>query len=65
MTAQEYRAVRERLGLTQGELADLLGVRLNTIYRREAGTFPITKEIEMALMYLEGTLRKRELKKKR
>jgi len=55
MTSEEYRATREALGLTQGELAARLGVTLNTISRRELGQVPITAEVELALQNaLEG-----------
>src|SRR6266699_295159 len=37
LTPSEYRQIRESLGLTQGQLADLLGVALNTVSRRELG----------------------------
>lgn len=49
MTGSEYRARREALGLTQEELAVLLGVTGNTIHRRETGAFPVTREQELAL----------------
>jgi DNA-binding transcriptional regulator YiaG len=38
MTAEDIRREREKLGLTQGELAKLLGVALNTVSRWEIGT---------------------------
>jgi DNA-binding transcriptional regulator YiaG len=52
MTPQEYRRTRERLELTQSALADLLGVRLNTISRRELGQIKIEREAELALRFV-------------
>jgi len=37
LTAEEIRALRQRLGLTQGRLARLLGLGVNTVSRWEAG----------------------------
>jgi DNA-binding XRE family transcriptional regulator len=52
MTATQYKLTRERLGLTQGALADLLGVSRKTVNQREQnGT--ITREAAMALELLE------------
>lgn len=64
MTADEYRAIRERLELKQGELAERLGVTLNTISRREIGQVPITKEAELALRWIEAETKKRGGRKK-
>ncbi len=51
MSPADYRATRERLGLTQAELADRLGVSRGTVNRREAGDpkTPITSEAALAL----------------
>lgn len=43
MTPAQYRAIREKLGLTQTELGALLGISFNTIARRERGELPISK----------------------
>lgn len=52
MTATEYKAIRERLGMTQAALAIALDVSRKTINEREAdGT--ITREAAMALELLE------------
>ena len=37
MTGKDIRRVREELGLTQAELATLLGVAINTVSRWEIG----------------------------
>ena len=52
MTTKEYRAIRESLELNQAELAEELGVAMNTISRRELGQVEITREMELALRYL-------------
>jgi DNA-binding XRE family transcriptional regulator len=52
MTAEQYRSTRASLGLTQAELAELLGVSRDTIIRRESGESQITREIEVAIRLL-------------
>ena len=52
MTATEYKAIRERLGLTQAGLAALLGVSLRTIANRESGVHPISHEAAVAIRSL-------------
>ncbi|CAB4156142.1 COG1476 Predicted transcriptional regulators [uncultured Caudovirales phage] len=52
MTANEYKATRERLGMTQAALADVLDVSRKTINQRESSGL-ITKEAAMALELLE------------
>jgi DNA-binding XRE family transcriptional regulator len=49
MTPADYKAHREKLGLTQAGLAALLGVTRETVTRRETGTKPITMEAAMAI----------------
>jgi len=56
MTSEEYKAIRLQLGLTQVELAEKLGVRGNTIARRERGLRVISKESSFALLYIKDTL---------
>ena len=51
MTAEEYRAARERLGLSQRELAERLGVHVQTVKARESGR-PINGEAELAIRAL-------------
>ena len=51
MTAAEYKATREKLGLTQAGLARLLGVSVRTIINREQGRL-ITREAELAIKAL-------------
>ncbi len=52
MTATEYKATRERLGMTQAALAVALDVSRKAINEREAGG-TITREAAMALELLE------------
>lgn len=49
MDAAQYKALRERLGLTQAGLAARLGVTRATVNAREAGRVPITEEAAMAI----------------
>lgn len=51
MTPATYRRERKKRG-TQQAVANLLGVDLRTIQRREAGEIPITREAELALLAL-------------
>lgn len=52
MTPDEYKALREKLGLTQAGLAARLGVTRKTVNRREAGEATITTEAELAIRSL-------------
>ena len=56
MTASEYKATRERLGMTQAALAVALDVSRKAINQREQGG-TITREAAMAIQYLEVTLK--------
>ena len=50
MTPADYKAAREKLRITQRELAERLGVTRATINSREAGRVRITKEAELAIL---------------
>jgi DNA-binding XRE family transcriptional regulator len=52
MSPAEYKATRERLGMTQAALAGALDVSRKAINEREAGG-TITREAAMALELLE------------
>lgn len=53
MTPQELRAIRERLGLTQTQLADALGVAMNSIWRMENDRQAITERTAKQVRALE------------
>jgi transcriptional regulator with XRE-family HTH domain len=59
MTPADYRAVRERLGLNQAQLAEQLGITFNQVSRRERGVRPIRKEAELALRFLEQSAKRK------
>jgi transcriptional regulator with XRE-family HTH domain len=50
MTAQDLRECRERLGLTQAELAREVGVRSDTLSRWERGERKIPKTVEILVV---------------
>ena len=61
MTGAELRRVREkRLKLTQEGLAELIGMRKNSIARMERGERPILKHTQLAIQYLLLTMRKKK-----
>lgn len=51
MSPEEYRSIRKKLGLTQAELAEKLGVSRRTIVKRE-GDKTITREAQIAISSL-------------
>ena len=53
MSPDQYKAIREKLGLTQAGLAARLGVTRKTINSRETGATRITKEAAMAIKTLK------------
>ena len=53
MMSSEYKAIREKLGLTQAELAAVLGVTRKTINARENGA-KITEEAALAIRSLSS-----------
>ena len=59
MTKEELRQARERLGLTQAQLAQQLGVTLNAVQKWEMGERPIRKVVALAVqLLLERSKRK-------
>ena len=52
MTGKEVRAIRQRLGLTQAELADKVGVTRNTVTRWEIGLLGIRESAARLLKRL-------------
>ena len=53
MEGKELKSKREKMGLTQTELADILGVKMNTVYRWESGILTVPKSIELAMETVE------------
>jgi DNA-binding XRE family transcriptional regulator len=64
MTKNELRSARERLGMTQTELAEAIGMKKNAIIRMEGGYRPIMKHTELSVRYLLLTMRKKRRSKK-
>lgn len=52
MTPTQLKAIREQLGWTQAELADKLGVRMNSVWRWESGEVPIAETVALAVDHL-------------
>jgi len=57
MEGSKFKEVREKLRLTQAQIAEELGVKENTVYRWENDRLPISKTVWLALAQLE-TLKK-------
>jgi DNA-binding transcriptional regulator YiaG len=54
MEGIELKSKREKMKLTQTELADILGVKMNTVYRWESGILTVPKSIELAMETVEN-----------
>ena len=54
MNKEQLKTRRERLGLTQSELADILGFASNTISGYETGRLEIPKFLDLVLEALEA-----------
>lgn len=55
MSPADYKALRDKLGLTQAGLAARLGVSRKTVNARETGATRITEESALAIQALTGT----------
>ncbi len=63
MDGSELKQKREQLGLTQTELADILGVKMNTVYRWESGILTVPKSIKLAMETVERNASKSKSQK--
>jgi len=59
MEGRELKEKREKLELTQTELADILGVKMNTVYRWESGILSVPKSIKLAMETVERNSNKK------
>lgn len=60
MTAGEFKQMREKMRLTQKELAGRLDVTENSIYRWENNKGPIPRAIELALKQIRRELHEQD-----
>jgi transcriptional regulator with XRE-family HTH domain len=58
MNGAKLKKARERLRLTQSELAGAIGMKRNSIARMERNERPVLKHTELAVRYLLLTMRK-------
>lgn len=56
MTKEELARLRFNLGLTQGKMADKLGISYATYSRYEQGKWPINKATEIIALHLQMEL---------
>ena len=64
MIGAELKRVRARLGITQKELGEALGVHWNSVARMERDEFPIIRTTELAVKYVLLMESKKRGKKK-
>ena len=62
MTSEQYRDKRKKLGYTQQEASELLGIFRETVARREIGKSPITSESWFAMCSLPKAKKKKAKK---
>ena len=63
MTGEEFRRIRERLGLTQVEMAEQLGIHSNSLARLERGERAISEPIARLVTLLASMHRSGRQKK--
>jgi DNA-binding transcriptional regulator YiaG len=63
MEGKELKEKREKLELTQTELADILGVKMNTVYRWESGILSVPQSIGLAMETVERKFTKKQKEK--
>jgi transcriptional regulator with XRE-family HTH domain len=56
MNGQDFRAWRQRLGLTQAQVKDRLGVSQRAVAAWESGATPIGRQTEMAIWAIERSI---------
>jgi transcriptional regulator with XRE-family HTH domain len=64
MTREELKRARERLGMTQRELAEALGMQTNSVTRMEIGLQPIMRTTELAVKFLLSVKSKKQKRRK-
>jgi DNA-binding transcriptional regulator YiaG len=58
MGGKELKKMRESLGLTQVKLAEILGIRSNTVARWENGVLIVPKTVELAMRTVKADIEK-------
>ncbi len=56
MTNLEFRALRKRLGLTQAQLAERLGIGPRQIWEYESGNTTVPKMTELAMVTIQNRM---------
>jgi len=51
----DIKAIREKLKMSQAEMADRLGVHQSTLSRFETGVLPVDKRTELAVTALQAS----------
>jgi transcriptional regulator with XRE-family HTH domain len=64
MTREELKRARERLCMTQRELAEALGMQTNSVTRMEIGLQPIMRTTELAIKFLLSVRTKKQKRRK-
>ena len=64
MTKEELKEARDKLGMTQAELAEALGMQRNSVTRMEMGIQPIVRTTELSIRYLLLTMSKTKGRKR-
>lgn len=58
MEGEKLKERRDALGLTQAQLAEILGVKPNTVARWERGLLPVPRTVELAMETVERMYKK-------
>ena len=54
MTGEELKALRERLGLKQAEIAPMLGITMDAVSMMERGKINMSRPVEMLAKQLQN-----------